>query len=90
MNCVSSMLARTFIMLSFNLYFSYPCNLQIFAKVKCNETSLFSNIVRHLTKAMVEFLKSCVGTWYKGFFLLLIIEKHTSQIYKRHLEGYVT
>jgi hypothetical protein len=36
---------------------------------------------------MVEFLKSCVGTWYKGFFLLLIIEKHTSQIYKRHLEG---
>ncbi len=84
------MLARTFIMLSFNLYFSYSCNLQFFAKVKCNETSLFSNIVKHLTKAMVEFKKSCVGFWYKGFFLLLIIEKHASQIYKRHLEGYVT
>jgi hypothetical protein len=39
---------------------------------------------------MVEFKKSCVGFWYKGFFLLLIIEKHASQIYKRHLEGYVT
>jgi len=83
------MLARI-ITLSFNLYFSYPCNLQIFAKVKCNKTSLFSNSVRHLTKAMVEFLKSCVDIWYKGFFPLLIIEKYTSQIYKRHLEKYVT